>query len=141
MDDKNYVIGIDEGALKGFIKENTQDTNTVTTVADDGKGYVGVTGAMDADGNCKYTVGFDEAKLINTIKENDTNTVTTVADDGKGYIGVTDAMYADGNHNYTVAFDEGKLIKTIEAKDKFVNGGSIGADEYLKLRSCARCRM
>lgn len=133
LDDKNYVIGIDEGALKGFIKENTQDTNTVTTVADDGKGYVGVTGAMDADGNYKYTVGFDEAKLINTIKENDTNTVTTVADDGKGYIGVTDAMYADGNHNYTVAFDEGKLIKTIEAKDKFVNGGSIGADGSITL--------
>ena len=33
MDDKNYVIGIDEDALKGFIQENTQDTNTVTTVA------------------------------------------------------------------------------------------------------------
>lgn len=134
LDDKNYVIGIDEGALKGFIKENTQDTNTVTTVADDGKGYVGVTGAMDADGNYKYTVGFDEAKLINTIKENDTNTVTTVADDGKGYIGVTDAMNADGNHNYTVAFDEGKLIQTIEAKDKFVNGGSIGADGKITLK-------
>lgn len=134
LDDKNYVIGIDEGALKGFIKENTQDTNTVTTVADDGKGYVGVTGAMDADGNYKYTVGFDEAKLINTIKENDTNTVTTVADDGKGYIGVTDAMDADGNHKYTVAFDEGKLIQTIEAKDKFVNGGSIGADGKITLK-------
>lgn len=63
-----------------------------------------------------------------------TNTVTTVADDGKGYIGVTDAMYADGNHNYTVAFDEGKLIQTIEAKDKFVNGGSIGADGKITLK-------
>lgn len=133
LDDKNYVIGIDEGALKGFIKENTQDTNTVTTVADDGKGYVGVTGAMDADGNYKYTVGFDEAKLINTIKENDTNTVTTVADDGKGYIGVTYAMDADGNHNYTVAFDEGKLIQTIEDQDRYVNGGSIGEDGSITL--------
>ena len=224
LDDKNYVIGIDEDALKGFIQENTQDTNTITTVADDGKGYVGVTDAMDADGNhnytvafdegklintikendtntittvavntniltiedkgvdgnhayelginseqlgdfvkqydtntittaqddgngyvnvaeavdadgnYKYTVGFDEAKLINTIKENDTNTVTTVADDGKGYIGVTDAMDTDGNHNYTVAFDEGKLIQTIEAKDKFVNGGSIGADGKITIK-------
>ena len=180
LDDKNYVIGIDEDALKGFIQENTQDTNTITTVADDGMGYIGVTDAMDADGNhnytvafnegklietiqandtntvttaqddgngyvnvaeavdadgnYKYTVGFDEAKLINTIKENDTNTVTTVADDGKGYIGVTDAMDADGNHNYTVAFDEGKLIQTIEAKDKFVNGGSIGADGKITLK-------
>ena len=178
LDDKNYVIGIDEDALKGFIQENTQDTNTITTVADDGKGYVGVTDAMDADGNHNYTVAFDEGKLINTIKENDTNTITTVAvntniltiedkgadgnhayelginseqlgdfvkqydtntittvaDDGKGYVGVTDAMDADGNHNYTVAFDENKLIQTIEAKDKFVNGGSIGADGKITLK-------
>ena len=178
--DKNYVIGIDEDALKGFIQENTQDTNTITTVADDGKGYVGVTDAMDADGNHNYTVAFDEGKLINTIKENDTNTVTMVADNGNGYVGVTDAMDADGNHNYTVAFDEGKLIntikendtntittvaddgkgyvavtdamdadgnhnytvafdenklnQTIEAKDKFVNGGNIGADGKITLK-------
>ena len=117
LDDKNYVIGIDEDALKGFIQENTQDTNTITTVADDGKGYVGVTDAMDADGNHNYTVAFDEGKLINTIKENDTNTITTVADDGNGYVAVTDAMDADGNHNYTVAFDEGKLINTIKEND------------------------
>ena len=134
LDDKNYVIGIDEDALKGFIQENTQDTNTITTAQDDGNGYVNVAEAVDADGNYKYTVGFDEAKLINTIKENDTNTVTTVADDGKGYIGVTGAMDADGNHNYTVAFDEGKLIQTIEAKDKFVNGGSISADGKITLK-------
>lgn len=180
LNDKNYVIGINEDALKGFIQENTQDTNTITTVADDGMGYIGVTDAMDADsnhnytvafnegklietiqandtntvttaqddgngyvnvaeavdadGNYKYTVGFDEGKLINTIKENDTNTVTMVADDGNGYVGVTDAMDADGNHNYTVAFDEGKLIQTIEAKDKFVNGGSIGADGKITLK-------
>ena len=180
LDDKNYVIGIDEDALKGFIQENTQDTNTITTVADDGMGYIGVTDAMDADGNhnytvafnegklietiqandtntvttaqddgngyvnvaeavdadgnYKYTVGFDEGKLINTIKENDTNTVTTVADDGNGYVGVTDAMDADGNHNYTVAFDENKLNQTIEAKDKFVNGGNIGADGKITLK-------
>ena len=180
LDDKNYVIGIDEDALKGFIQENTQDTNTITTVADDGMGYIGVTDAMDADGNHNYTVAFDEGKLINTIKENDTNTITTVADDGNGYVAVTDAMDADGNHNYTVAFDEGKLIntikendtntvttvaddgngyvavtdamdadgnhnytvafdenklnQTIEAKDKFVNGGNIGADGKITLK-------
>ena len=126
-----YTVGFDEGKLINTIKEN--DTNTVTTVADDGKGYVGVTDAMDADGNHNYTVAFDEGKLINTIKENDTNTVTTVADDGNGYVAVTDAMDADGNHNYTVAFDENKLNQTIEAKDKFVNGGNIGADGKITL--------
>ena len=133
LDDKNYVIGIDEDALKGFIQENTQDTNTITTAQDDGNGYVNVAEAVDADGNYNYTVGFDEGKLINTIKENDTNTVTTVADDGNGYVAVTDAMDADGNHNYTVAFDENKLNQTIEAKDKFVNGGNIGADGKITL--------
>ena len=127
-----YELGINSEQLGDFVKQ--YDTNTITTAQDDGNGYVNVAEAVDADGNYKYTVGFDEAKLINTIKENDTNTVTTVADDGKGYIGVTDAMDADGNHNYTVAFDEGKLIQTIEAKDKFVNGGSIGADGKITLK-------
>lgn len=127
-----YELGINSEQLGDFVKQ--YDTNTITTAQDDGNGYVNVAEAVDADGNYKYTVGFDEAKLINTIKENDTNTVTTVADDGKGYIGVTDAMDADGNHNYTVAFDEGKLIQTIEAKDKFVNGGSIGADGKITIK-------
>lgn len=127
-----YELGINSEQLGDFVKQ--YDTNTITTAQDDGNGYVNVAEAVDADGNYKYTVGFDEAKLINTIKENDTNTITTVADDGKGYVGVTDAMDADGNHNYTVAFDEGKLNQTIEAKDKFVNGGNIGADGKITLK-------
>ena len=126
-----YELGINSEQLGDFVKQ--YDTNTITTVADDGNGYVAVTDAMDADGNHNYTVAFDEGKLINTIKENDTNTVTTVADDGNGYVAVTDAMDADGNHNYTVAFDENKLNQTIEAKDKFVNGGNIGADGKITL--------
>lgn len=156
------------------------DTNSITTVQNDGNGYVTVTGGQGDDGDYNYIVGFNEEKLIETIQANDkdtittaesgheiitvennltdtdkknykigineealkgfiqentqdTNTITTVADDGKGYIGVTYAMDADGNHNYTVAFDEGKLIQTIEAKDKFVNGGSIGANGSITL--------
>lgn len=134
LNDKNYVIGINEDALKGFIQENTQDTNTITTVADDGKGYVGVTDAMDADGNHKYTVAFDEGKLINTIKENDT--VTTVQDDGKGYVKVEEAPDPNqsGNHAYTVKFNEQKLNEAIEAQDRYVNGGSIGADGKITLK-------
>lgn len=134
LNDKNYVIGINEDALKGFIQENTQDTNTITTVADDGKGYVGVTDAMDADGNHKYTVAFDEGKLINTIKENDT--VTTVQDDGKGYVKVEEAPDPNqsGNHAYTVKFNEQKLNEAIEAQDRYVNGGNIGADGKITLK-------
>lgn len=156
------------------------DTNSITTVQNDGNGYVTVTGGQGDDGDYNYIVGFNEEKLIETIQANDkdtittaesgheiitvennltdtdnknykigineealkgfikdntqdTNTITTVADDGNGYVGVTDSMDADGNHNYTVAFDEGKLIQTIEAKDKFVNGGSIGADGKITL--------
>lgn len=127
-----YELGINNEQLGDFVKQ--YDTNTITTAQDDGNGYVNVAEAVDADGNYKYTVGFDEGKLINTIKENDTNTVTTVADDGNGYVAVTDAMDADGNHNYTVAFDENKLNQTIEAKDKFVNGGNIGADGKITLK-------
>ena len=127
-----YELGINSEQLGDFVKQ--YDTNTITTAQDDGNGYVNVAEAVDADGNYKYTVAFDEGKLINTIKENDTNTVTTVADDSNGYVAVTDAMDTDGNHNYTVAFDEGKLIQTIEAKDKFVNGGSIGADGKITLK-------
>lgn len=132
-DGKHYQIGINEGALKGFIQENTQDTNTITTVADDGKGYVGVTDAMDADGNHKYTVAFDEGKLINTIKENDT--VTTVQDDGNGFVEVEEAPDPNqsGNHAYTVKFNEQKLNKAIEAQDRYVNGGSIGANGSITL--------
>lgn len=132
-DGKHYQIGINEDALKGFIQENTQDTNTITTVADDGKGYVGVTDAMDADGNHKYTVAFDEGKLINTIKENDT--VTTVQDDGNGFVKVEEAPDPNqsGNHAYTVKFNEQKLNEAIEAQDRYVNGGSIGADGKITL--------
>ena len=132
-DGKHYQIGINEDALKGFIQENTQDTNTITTVADDGKGYVGVTDAMDADGNHKYTVAFDEGKLINTIKENDT--VTTVQDDGNGFVKVEEAPDPNqsGNHAYTVKFNEQKLNEAIEAQDRYVNGGSIGANGSITL--------
>jgi hypothetical protein len=134
MGDKHYEIDINVDALKDFVQNNA--TNTVTTVADDGKGYVGVTDAMDADGNHNYTVAFDEGKLINTIKENDTNTITTVGADENGYVTVTEAPDPNqsGNHAYTVSFNEQKLNAAIEAQDRYVNGGSIGADGSITLK-------
>lgn len=84
-------------------------------------------------GDKHYEIDINVDALKDFVQNNATNTVTTVADDGKGYVGVTDAMDADGNHNYTVAFDENKLNQTIEAKDKFVNGGNIGADGKITL--------
>ena len=64
-----YKIDINSDQLGDFVQQ--YDTNTVTTVKDDGKGYVGVTDAMDADGNHNYTVAFDENKLIQTIEDQD----------------------------------------------------------------------
>lgn len=64
-----YELGINSEQLGDFVKQ--YDTNTVTTVADDGKGYIGVTDAMDTDGNHNYTVAFDEGKLIQTIEDKD----------------------------------------------------------------------
>ena len=115
LDDKNYVIGIDEYALKGFIQENTQDTNTVTTVAvntniltieDNGE-----------DGNHAYELGINSEQLGDFVKQYDTNTITTAQDDGNGYVNVAEDVDADGNYKYTVGFDEAKLINTIKEND------------------------
>lgn len=94
----------------------------------------------------EVTATAGQGAIVNTytlVRENgtevetsivDTNTITTVQDDGNGYITVGDMPDDKGNHNYTVAFDENKLNQTIEAKDKFVNGGSIGADGKITLK-------
>ena len=133
LDDKNYVIGIDEKALKGFIQDNTQDTNTVTTVAvntniltikDNGEGS-----------NHAYELGVNSEQLSDFVKKHDTNTITTVGADKNGYVTVTEAPDPNqsGNHAYTVKFNEQKLNKAIEAQDRYVNGGSIGADGSITL--------
>lgn len=109
-DKKNYKIGINEDALKKYIKGNVNDTNTVTTAQADGKGYVNVTENVDDNGNYNYTVGINEDKLIQTIQKNDTNTITT-AKSGHAIITVNDSV--DGgdlaNKNYVIGIDEGAL--------------------------------
>lgn len=133
LDDKNYVIGIDENALKGFIQDNTQDTNTVTTVAvntniltieDNGEGS-----------NHAYELGINSEQLSDFVKKHDTNTITTVQDDDNGFVEVEEAhdLNQSGNHAYTVKFNEQKLNEAIEAQDRYVNGGSIGADGSITL--------
>ena len=115
------------------VETSIVDTNTITTVGDDENGYVTVSGGMGEDGNYNYTVGFDEAKLIQTIQKNDT--VTTVQDDGNGFVEVEEAPDPNqsGNHAYTVKFNEQKLNEAIGAQDRYVNGGSIGADGSITL--------
>lgn len=132
-DNKNYKIGINEDALKGFIQDNTQDTNTVTTVAvntniltieDKGEGS-----------NHAYELGINSEQLGDFVKKHDTNTITTVQDDGNGFVEVEEAPDPNqsGNHAYTVKFNEQKLNEAIEAQDRYVNGGSIGADGSITL--------
>lgn len=60
-DNKHHVIGINEDALRGFIQDAAaaQDTNTITTVQDDGNGYITVGDVTDDKGNHNYTVAFD----------------------------------------------------------------------------------
>ena len=132
----NVQAVVEDVASRSWVNEqltNVAYTNTVTEVADDGKGYVTVGGGKGEDGNYNYTVGFDEDKLIQTIKNNDTNTVTTVHHDNNGYVTVKDMPDDKGNHNYTVNFNETKLNQTIEAKDKFVTGGGIGENGQITL--------
>ena len=111
------------------------DTNSITTVQNDGNGYVTVTGGQGDDGDYNYIVGFNEEKLIETIQANDKDTITTVKDDGNGFVTVTEAPDPNqsGNHAYTVSFNEQKLNAAIEAQDRYVNGGSIGADGSITL--------
>lgn len=111
--------------------KNVADTNTITTVAVNAN--ILTIEDKGADGNHAYELGINSEQLGDFVKQYDTNTITTVQDDGNGYITVGDMPDDKGNHNYTVAFDEGKLIQTIEAKDKFVNGGNIGADGKITL--------
>ena len=132
-DGKHYQIGINEVALKGFIQDNTQDTNTITTVAvntniltieDNGEGS-----------NHAYELGINSEQLSDFVKKHDTNTITTVQDDSNGFVEVKEAPDPNqsGNHAYTVKFNEQKLNKAIEAQDRYVNGGSIGADGSITL--------
>lgn len=64
-----YELGINSEQLEDFVKQ--YDTNTVTTVQDDGNGYITVVDMPDDKGNHNYTVAFDEGKLIQTIEDQD----------------------------------------------------------------------
>lgn len=133
-DNKNYKIGINEEALKGFIKDNTQDTNTITAVAVNTN--ILTIEDKGVEGNHAYELGINNEQLGDFVKQYDTNTITTVKDDGNGFVTVTEAPDPNqsGNHAYTVSFNEQKLNAAIEAQDRYVNGGSIGADGSITLK-------
>lgn len=77
-----YELGINSEQLGDFVKQ--YDTNTITTVQDDGNGYVTVGDMPDDKGNHNYTVAFDEGKLIQTIEAKDKYiTGGSISNDGK----------------------------------------------------------
>lgn len=108
--------------------ENVADTNTVTTVAT-ATNLLEITDE-GVDGNHAYTIDINSEQMEDFVKQYDTNTITTVRDDGNGFVEVEEAPDSNqsGNHAYTVKFNEQKLNEAIEAQDRYVNGGSIGAD-------------
>ena len=96
----------------------------ILTIEDNGEGS-----------NHAYELGINSEQLGDFVKQHDTNTITTVQDDGNGFVKVEEAHDTNqsGNHAYTVKFNEQKLNEAIEAQDRYVNGGSIGADGKITL--------
>ena len=64
-----YELGINSEQLGDFVKQ--YDTNTITTVQDDGNGYVTVGDMTDDKCNHAYTVSFNEQKLNAAIEDQD----------------------------------------------------------------------
>ena len=66
-----YTIDINSEQMEDFVKQ--YDTNTITTVRDDGNGFVEVEEAPDSNqsGNHAYTVKFNEQKLNEAIEAQD----------------------------------------------------------------------
>lgn len=115
-----YKIDINGEQLGDFVMQ--YDTNTITTVQDDGNGYVNVTKMVDDNGNYNYTVGINEDKLIQTIQENDTNTITT-AESGHAIITVNDSVGGGDldDKNYVIGIDEDALKGFIQENTQDTN--------------------
>lgn len=140
-----YTDSVDGIASQGWANnklENIVDTNTTNT---------GMEGSLDGDGKLTLKVNDSAGNNVQAVVEDvasrswvtgqlenvvDTNTITTVGADKNGYVTVTEAPDPNqsGNHAYTVSFNEQKLIQTIEDQDRYVNGGSIGADGKITLK-------
>lgn len=99
------------------------DTNSITTVQNDGNGYVTVTGGQGDDGNYHYTVGINKDKLVETIQENDTNTITT-AKSGHAIITVNDSVGGgdlDDDKDYVIGINEDALKGFIQKNTQDTN--------------------
>lgn len=136
-----YTDSVDGIASQGWVNEQMQgivDTNTTNT---------GMEGSLDGDGKLTLKVNDSAGNNVQAVVEDvasrswvtgqlenvvDTNTVTTVAT-ATNLLEITDEG-VDGNHAYTVSFNEQKLNEAIKDQDRYVNGGSIGADGKITLK-------
>lgn len=98
------------------------DTNSITTVQNDGNGYVTVTGGQGDDGNYHYTVGINKDKLVETIQANDTNTITT-AKSGHAIITVKDSVGGGDldDKDYVIGINEDALKGFIQKNTQDTN--------------------
>lgn len=134
--DHSVETVVEDVASRSWVNEqltNVADTNTVTTV-EAATNLLEITDEGE-NGNHAYKIDINSEQMEDFVKQYDTNTITTVEDDGNGFVTVNEApdMNQSGNHAYTVTFNEQKLNEAIEAQDRYVNGGSIGADGNITL--------
>ena len=104
------------------------DTNSITTVQNDGNGYVTVTGGQGDDGDYNYIVGFNEEKLIETIQANDKDTITT-AESGHEIITVENNLTDTDNKNYKIGINEEALKGFIKDNTQDTNTITTVADD------------
>lgn len=134
--DHSVETVVEDVASRSWVNEqltNVADTNTVTTV-EAATNLLEITDEGE-NGNYAYKIDINSEQMEDFVKQYDTNTITTVRDDGNGFVEVEEAPDPNqsGNHAYTVKFNEQKLNEAIEAQDRYVNGGSIGADGSITL--------
>ena len=134
--DHSVETVVEDVASRSWVNEqltNVADTNTVTTV-EAATNLLEITDEGE-NGNHAYKIDINSEQMEDFVKQYDTNTITTVEGDGNGFVTVNEApdMNQSGNHAYTVTFNEQKLNEAIEAQDRYVNGGSIGADGNITL--------
>ena len=134
--DHSVETVVEDVASRSWVNEqltNVADTNTVTTV-EAATNLLEITDESE-NGNHAYKIDINSEQMEDFVKQYDTNTITTVRDDGNGFVEVEEAPDPNqsGNHDYTVKFNEQKLNEAIEAQDRYVNGGSIGADGSITL--------
>lgn len=135
-----YTDSVDGIASQGWVNKQLEgivDTNTTNT---------GMEGSLDGDGKLTLKVNDSAGNNVQAVVEDvasrswvtgqlenvvDTNTVTTVAT-ATNLLEITDES-VDGNHAYKIDINSEQMEDFVKQQDRYVNGGSIGADGSITL--------